>query len=101
MTEYIDGRRERNLTLQVVRSPGKDYTHGWPTSDRDLRETRYAPPEYVFSMSMFLGHNTVAVISPPDENFAMMIDSAEYAQMQLNLWEILWRSSSTSSPDAT
>ncbi|GAB3561608.1 TrmB family transcriptional regulator [Spelaeicoccus albus] len=100
MTEYIEGRKENNLTLQVVRSPGKDYSHGWPTSTEELRETRYAPPKYVFSMSMFIGYNTVAVVSPPDENFAMMIDSAEYAQMQLNLWEILWASSSTASPEA-
>lgn len=100
MKEYIDGRRKRGLHLRVVRSPERDFVDGWPTSERDLRETRYAPTGKVFTMTMIIGEDTVAIISSQQENFAMMIDSPEYASMQYKLFEILWGTSSASPPDS-
>jgi hypothetical protein len=94
MEEYIQGRRERELWLHVVRSPERDFVHGWPSSAADYRESRYAPPEYVFTMTMIIGSDAVAVMSSRRENFAMMIESAEYARMQANLFEVLWAISS-------
>lgn len=95
MNEYIAGRRERRLTLRVVRSPERDYDNGWPTSAADFRESRYAPPGHIFTMTTIIGENEVAVMSSRRENFAMMIESAEYAQMQANLFAVLWSASST------
>lgn len=95
MNEYIQGRRDRQLWLRVVRSPERDYDKGWPTNPADYRESRYAPAEYVFTMTMVIGHDEVAVMSSRRENFAMMIESAEYARMQANLFEVLWAASST------
>ena len=95
MREYIAGRRARQLTLRVVRSPEKDYEDGWPTSAADYRESRYAPRDYLFTMTTIIGENTVAVMSSRRENFAMMIESSEYAQMQANLFEVLWSASGT------
>ncbi|MGH3355064.1 MAG: TrmB family transcriptional regulator [Nocardioidaceae bacterium] len=93
MNEYIASRKQRNLWLHVIRSPEKDFEHGWPTSETDLRRTRYAPKGYIFSMTMIIGEDAVAMVSSPDENFALMIESAEYAQMQSNLFEVLWDAS--------
>lgn len=95
MQEYIAGRRARQLALRVVRSPEMDYERGWPTSAADYRESRYAPSDYVFTMTTIIGEHTVAVMSSRSENFAMMIESPEYAQMQTNLFEVLWSVSST------
>ena len=95
MNEYIEGRRERELCLRVVRSPERDYERGWPTSAADYRESRYAPREYIFTMTMIIGQDEVAVMSSRRENFAMMIESSEYAQMQTNLFEVLWSVSSS------
>ncbi|MGH3383113.1 MAG: TrmB family transcriptional regulator [Nocardioidaceae bacterium] len=95
MNEYIRGRQDRELWLRVVRSPERDYEHGWPTSATHYRESRYAPAEYVFTMTTIIGQDEVAVMSSRRENFAMMIESAEYAQMQTHLFEVLWATSST------
>jgi hypothetical protein len=94
MDEYIQGRRDRELWLHVVRSPERDFIHGWPSSAADYRQSRYAPPEYIFTMTMIIGEDEVAVMSSRRENFAMMIESAEYAQMQAHLFEVLWAVSS-------
>ncbi|RLV54858.1 transcriptional regulator [Aeromicrobium phragmitis] len=91
MREYIEGRRERNLFLRVVRSPERDYPSGWPTDAEDLRETRYAPESHIFTMTMIVGPHAVAVLSSRRENFAMMIESAEYAETQAHLFEVLWQ----------
>ena len=101
MNEYIDGRRERELWLRVIRSPERDYDRGWPSSRADFRESRYAPLEYVFTMTMIIGHDEVAIMSSRQENFAMMIESAEYAQLQANLFEVLWAASSTTRVSAS
>lgn len=98
MREYIARRRAYHLTLRVVRSPENDYEYGWPTSEADYRESRYAPRDYLFTMTTIIGENTVAVMSSRRENFAMMIESSEYAQMQTNLFEVLWSASGTESP---
>ena len=95
MRDYISERRSRHLALRVVRSPGKDYEQGWPTSDTDLRSSRHAPRDYIFTMTTIIGPDTVVVMSSRSENFAMMIESAEYAQMQANLFEVLWEASET------
>lgn len=98
MEEYIATRKQRNLWLHVIRSPEKDFAHGWPTSDTDLRRTRYAPRGYLFTMTMVIGEDAVAMVSSPEENFALMIESAEYAQMQSNLFEVLWAASDPQPP---
>jgi hypothetical protein len=54
---------------------------------------RYAPPDYLFTMTMIIGKNAVAVMSSSREAFAMMIDSREYAQTQASLFELLWAAS--------
>lgn len=96
MREYIDARRRRSLWLDVVRSPEKDYAYGWPSSETDLRRTRHAPPGYLFTMTMIVGERAVVMISSKQENFALIIESAEYAQMQGHLFDALW---SVSRPD--
>ena len=95
MQEYLVGRRARQLTLRAVRSPENDYKRGWPTSAADYRESRHAPRDYLFTMTTIIGEHTVAVMSSRRENFAMMIESSEYAQVQANLFEILWSASDT------
>ncbi|QVQ51730.1 hypothetical protein J4H86_23645 [Spiractinospora alimapuensis] len=97
MREYIAGRRERGLWLQVVRSPEKDLADRWHSSRYDLRETRYAPEGRIFTMTMVIGPQTVAALSSRGENFAMMIESREYVEMQRHLFEVLWNAST---PDA-
>ena len=42
-------------------------------------------------MTTIIGADTVAVISSRREQFAMMLDSSEYARTQTNLFEVLWQ----------
>ncbi|MDJ1114912.1 TrmB family transcriptional regulator [Microbacterium dauci] len=92
MEHYVAGRRERGLWLNVVRSRERDFEQVWPSDDDDLRRTRYAPEGMVFTMTTIIGPNSVCVISSRNENFAMVIDSAEYAATQSALWDVLWQS---------
>lgn len=94
LREYIEARRAQGTWLYVVRSSVKETKPGWPSSDEMLRRTRYAPPAYVFTMTLIIGQAAVAMISSTRENFALVIESAEYADMQTNLFEVLWSASS-------
>jgi len=47
---------------------------------------------------MIIGPNAVAMLSSTRENFALVIESAEYAEMQRNLFEGLWSASATEPP---
>lgn len=90
LDDYVAGRRERGLHLHVVRSAERDRADGWPSSADDFREVRYAPRGHVFTMTTIIGEESVAVISSRREQFAMMIDSAEYATTQRLLFDVLW-----------
>lgn len=98
MERYVAGRRERGLWLEVVRSRERDFEQVWPTDEGDYRRTRYAPAGTVFTMTTIIGPGSVCVISSRNENFAMVIDSAEYAATQSALWDSLWSVSTADGP---
>src|SRR5690606_4700603 len=75
MAEYIEGRRQRELELRVVRSPLTESWLDWPTRVEDFRVVRLAPPPNVFSMTTLIGDHTVSTLSSQRENFAMVIES--------------------------
>jgi sugar-specific transcriptional regulator TrmB len=90
MDDLIRRRVAAGVSLRVVRSHGNDIHQLWSESARELRTLRYAPPDFVFTMTMYIFDKKVAVISSRQENFAMTIESEELARMQTNLFEILW-----------
>jgi len=58
-----------------------------------------SPPRDVLSMrDLIIGPGAVAMLSSTRENFALVIESAEYAEMQRNLFEVLWSASVTEPP---
>jgi hypothetical protein len=68
----------------------KDVHPFWSNSQADLRILRYAPENFRFSMTTYVYDDKVALISSRKENFAMTIESAEFAAMQTGLFETLW-----------
>lgn len=93
MRKYIDGRRENGLWLKVIRSMANEGMLGWPSNTRDLREMRVAPAGHEYPISMLIGDRTVSTLSSGRENFAMIVESSEYAFMQRKLFDVLWDSS--------
>jgi sugar-specific transcriptional regulator TrmB len=93
MDDNVRRRIDAGVTLRVVRSPTKDLHPFWSDNPEDLRILRYAPDNFSFSMTTYIYDDTVALISSRKENFAMTIESAEFAAMQTGLFETLWAAS--------
>lgn len=100
MDDNVRRRIQAGVTLRVVRSPTKDLHPFWSDNPADLRILRYAPDHFSFSMTTYIYDDTVALISSREENFAMTIESAEFAAMQTGLFETLWTTSRTSEATA-
>jgi sugar-specific transcriptional regulator TrmB len=94
MDDLVRRRIAAGVSLRAIRSRVNDLHQLWPQSESDLRQLRYAPPDVVFTMTMYIYDDKVASISSQDENFAMTIESAEFASMQRHLFEALWSASS-------
>lgn len=92
MDDFVRRRIEAGVFLRVIRSPVKDVPNIWPQSAADLREVRFASLDFVFTMTSYIYDNKVAIISSGRENFAMTIESVEFATMQRNLFEVFWAS---------
>lgn len=92
MNDFVRRRIDAGVFLRVIRSPVKDIAKVWPQSATDLREVRFASADFVFTMTSYIFDNKVAIISSRRENFAMTIESDEFAMMQRNLFEVLWTS---------
>lgn len=99
MADYIAGRRERELLLRVIRTRDHDWPGGWLTSARDYRVVKHAPAEHEFTMTTVIGRQQVVTLSSARETFAMVIESAEYADMQRNFFEVLWGVSASAETD--
>ena len=69
---------------------GQGHPEVWPESTADLREVRFASRDFVFTMTSYIYDDKVAIISSRRENFAMTIESEEFAMMQRNLFEVFW-----------
>jgi sugar-specific transcriptional regulator TrmB len=95
MDDFVRRRIAAGIFLRVIRSPVKDIENVWPQSVVDLREVRFASPDFVFVMTSYVYDNKVALISSQREHFAMTIESEEFAMMQRNLFEIMWASCTT------
>ncbi len=89
--DYTKRRIKENFSLRVVRTQAKDLGERWPSSTTAKRELRYAPDGMVFSMTIYIYGNKVAILSTRKENFALVIESDEYAQTQRLLFEALWQ----------
>lgn len=92
MDDFVRRRIEAGVFLRVIRSPVKDVPNVWPQSAEDLREVRFASRDFIFTMTSYIYDNKVAIISSQRENFAMTIESEEFAMMQRNLFEVFWAS---------
>ena len=90
MDDNVRRRIKAGVQLRVVRSATKDVHPFWADDPADLRVLRYAPDDFSFSMTTYIYDDTVALISSRKENFAMTIESAEFAAMQTGLFETLW-----------
>jgi sugar-specific transcriptional regulator TrmB len=93
---YIRQRIRHGIFLQVLRSREKDVGDIWQSGAAELREVRYAPTGLVFTMTTWIYDDKVAIVSSRRENFGMTIESEEFAQMQQNLFSVLW---AVSEPD--
>lgn len=94
MEEYVAARIVAGVRLRVVRSREKDVgADVWPTRAEDLRELRYAPEGAVFTMTTWVYDDKVSIIASRRENFGMIVESAEFAEMQKHLFGALWLAS--------
>jgi len=93
MDDLVKRRIEAGVFLRVIRSPANDLHALWPESETDLRTLRYAPPKFACTMTTYIFDDKVALISSRRENFAMTIESEEFAGMQTHFFEVLWAAS--------
>lgn len=93
MEDLVQRRIACGVHLRVIRSSVNDLGELWPESPEELRELRFCPDSFVFSMTTYIYDEKVALISSSRENFALTIESPEFAAMQGNLFEALWAAS--------
>lgn len=93
MREHIKRRVEAGIHLKVIRSKQEDIEVIWPTSKSELRELRFFQSDLPLTMTSYIYDDTVAYISSRKENFAMIIQSAEFAGLKKALYSTMWQAS--------
>jgi len=97
--DYTNRRINNDYKLKVLRTREHDkeafqkhpQTYHWVTSDQENRELRYVDEDLAFPMTMYIFDEKVLVISSKEENFALLITSKEYSNMQKKLFDLLWK----------
>lgn len=90
----VERRIKRGISLQVIRSKEKDVGYVYPTSKKELREMRHAPPGMVFPITTYVYDNKVVILSSKKELFGLVIESEDIAQAHRLYFEALWQISS-------
>ncbi len=100
MDTYTDARIKKGYTLHTIGTREKDKeafrldprTKRHKTSKKERRQVRHASEDLAFPMTMFLYDDKLAIISSKEEDFALIVESRELAQMQKKLFDMIWKS---------
>src|SRR5262245_51713579 len=90
LDQYLEARIKAGLHLRVIRSHTRDTEAIWPTSNRELRQLRYAPANVPLAMTSYIYNDTVSFISSKRELYGVLIQSQEFNALQGALFESLW-----------
>jgi HTH-type transcriptional regulator, sugar sensing transcriptional regulator len=90
LDQYIQARVKIGLRFRVIRSNIRDTEAIWPTSEKELRQLRYAPANVTLAMTSFIYDGTVSFISSKRELYGILIQSKEFHALQETLFESLW-----------
>ena len=90
---YIQERVSKNIKTKSIRLKSyEDYEEKFfHRHEKQLREVRYAPANVSFTSTLLIFDNKVVFISSKKENFGLMIESEEYKDMMVNLFNVLWK----------
>lgn len=96
MEDYISERKRRGIHLRVLRSWQREVARIWPSAQDDLRELRYTPHSTILNVTQYIYDDKVAIISSKRENYGLLIESDDFANLQRTLFETLWQVSTPS-----
>jgi HTH-type transcriptional regulator, sugar sensing transcriptional regulator len=107
LERYTNRRIKSGYQLQALRTLEKDklamdsnvHARRYVTNKAQLREVRYLSEDLAFPLSMYLYDQRIAIISSPEENFAMLIESREFCEMQKKLFMLLWGNAGKRNPN--
>lgn len=63
----------------------------YETDAKELREVRYAPSNLDLSLGMYLYDEMIIVISPKEENYALVIESQALSHLFRGIFKLLWQ----------
>lgn len=90
MEKYVERRIATGIKLKVIRPETKEVEEIWPTSAAELRELRFASRGTEFGMTMYVYDGKVSLIATKKENFGMIIESADFFQIQKQFFDVMW-----------
>jgi hypothetical protein len=99
MEEFIAKRVEKGIALKVLRSPSNDTDSIWPAATTELRELRHAPSHITLAMTAYVYDDKLAIISSRRENYGLIIQSQDFANLCAALFHGLWAISAPTTVD--
>ncbi len=96
--QYTLKRIKKKIPLRAIRTREKDrearrvnaLAKKYVNKRADLREIRHVSEDLAFPVSMYIYDDKIAIISSKQENFAVIIRSQEFSQMQRKLFDLFW-----------
>lgn len=91
---YIEKRIALKIKAKVLRVKAKEMIYKKSGQGQlYLRELRFVPSYLDFNLGLMIYEDKVAIIFSKQEDFALLIESAEFAKLQKALFESLWKTS--------
>lgn len=90
--KYIEERIALKIKSKVLRVKAKEIIYKKSGHGQQyLRELRFVPPYLDFNLGLMIYKDKVAIIFSKQEDFALLIESQEFAKLQKALFESLWK----------
>ena len=100
MEKFVHERIRRKIRAQGIRVPATEIDQPIfvESGEKYLREFRYAPANLIFPLALFITDNKVVAISSEVENYALVIESDEFATLMKSMFAVLWSVSAAKTP---
>jgi HTH-type transcriptional regulator, sugar sensing transcriptional regulator len=96
--DMFERRAKKGIALRVIRSKVRESGPVYPSSLGDLRELRFAPPNFDFPITTYVYDNKVMILSSKRETFGLIIESQDIATTHRQYFDALWQISTPDRP---
>jgi sugar-specific transcriptional regulator TrmB len=88
---YLPTRIKNNIFIRCLYTPDQNYNIKNRDHQKELREIRYLPSEFIFNTATLIYENKIVITSSHKELISVVIESKDIAESEKSKFDLMWQ----------